>query len=157
MRLVWGTLVLVSALAINWSAGNVNAAGDLANAPITGFREPAKQREIEARFLAAPDAKLAEEHLRILTQAPHIAGSPEDKATAEYVAQQLGMPLLPLTPENAEELLQRVASGGAQLFILSPTSQQVAQAASAAGTASNEAPAPEPAVVASESLDQQEQ
>ena len=88
MRLVWGTLVLVSALAINWSAGNVNAAGDLANAPITGFREPAKQREIEARFLAAPDPKLAEEHLRILTQAPHIAGSPEDKATAEYVAQK---------------------------------------------------------------------
>ena len=31
MRLVWGTLVLVSALVINWSAGNVNAAGDLAN------------------------------------------------------------------------------------------------------------------------------
>jgi N-acetylated-alpha-linked acidic dipeptidase len=40
----------------------------------------------EARFLAVPDAKRAEEHLRILTQAPHIAGSQEDKATAEYVA-----------------------------------------------------------------------
>jgi N-acetylated-alpha-linked acidic dipeptidase len=36
--------------------------------------------------MAVPDPKLAEEHLRILTQAPHIAGSPEDKATAEYVA-----------------------------------------------------------------------
>jgi N-acetylated-alpha-linked acidic dipeptidase len=43
---------------------------------------------LEARFLAVPDPKLAEEHLRILTQAPHIAGSPEDKATAEYVAQK---------------------------------------------------------------------
>jgi adenylate cyclase len=50
-------------------------------------------------------------------------------ATAEYVASQLGMPLLPLTPESAEELLQRVASGGAQLFLLSP----VSQAAQAAG------------------------
>jgi len=36
--------------------------------------------------MAVPDPRLAEEHLRILTQAPHIAGSPEDKATAEYVA-----------------------------------------------------------------------
>ena len=35
-----------------------------------------------------PDPKLAEEHLRILTQAPHIAGSPEDKATADYVAKK---------------------------------------------------------------------
>jgi len=89
MRLVWGTLAVAAAVAIHWPVGNVKAAaGDLANAPITGFREPAKQREIEARFLAGPDAKLAEEHLRILTQAPHIAGSPEDKATAEYVAQK---------------------------------------------------------------------
>jgi N-acetylated-alpha-linked acidic dipeptidase len=38
--------------------------------------------------MAVPDPKLAEEHLRILTQAPHIAGSPEDKATAEYVAKK---------------------------------------------------------------------
>jgi N-acetylated-alpha-linked acidic dipeptidase len=29
---------------------------------------------------------LAEQHLRILTQAPHIAGSAEDRATADYVA-----------------------------------------------------------------------
>jgi N-acetylated-alpha-linked acidic dipeptidase len=43
---------------------------------------------LESRFLAVPDPKLAEEHLRILTQAPHVAGSPEDKATAEYVAKE---------------------------------------------------------------------
>ena len=43
---------------------------------------------METRFLAVPDPKLAEEHLRILTQAPHIAGSPEDKATADYVAKK---------------------------------------------------------------------
>jgi N-acetylated-alpha-linked acidic dipeptidase len=35
-----------------------------------------------------PDPKLAEEHLRTLTQAPHMAGTPEDKATADYVAQK---------------------------------------------------------------------
>jgi N-acetylated-alpha-linked acidic dipeptidase len=56
--------------------------------PIFGFRDPAPEASIEKRFLAVPDPKLAKEHLRILTQAPHIAGSPEDKATADYVAQK---------------------------------------------------------------------
>src|SRR4029077_2482610 len=51
-----------------------------------GFREASAELKAESRFLAVPDPKLAEEHLRILTQAPHIAGSPEDKATADYVA-----------------------------------------------------------------------
>ena len=53
---------------------------------IFGFQDSLKERAVESRFLAVPDPKLAEEHLRILTQAPHIAGSPEDKATADYVA-----------------------------------------------------------------------
>ncbi len=35
-----------------------------------------------------PDAKRAGENLRILTQAPHVAGTPEDKATADFVAQK---------------------------------------------------------------------
>jgi N-acetylated-alpha-linked acidic dipeptidase len=53
-----------------------------------GFRDSVAESAIEARFLAAPEAKLAEEHLRILTQAPHMAGTIEDEATAEYVAQK---------------------------------------------------------------------
>jgi N-acetylated-alpha-linked acidic dipeptidase len=55
---------------------------------LAGFIHSREERAIEARFLAVPDPKLAEEHLRILTQAPHIAGSPEDKANAEYVAKK---------------------------------------------------------------------
>lgn len=55
---------------------------------IFGFRDSAAESALEARFLAVPDPKLAEEHLRILTQAPHMAGTPEDKATADYVAQK---------------------------------------------------------------------
>ncbi len=55
---------------------------------ISGFRDVAAELEVEKKFIAVPDPKLAEEHLRILTQAPHIAGSPEDKATAEYVAKK---------------------------------------------------------------------
>jgi N-acetylated-alpha-linked acidic dipeptidase len=55
---------------------------------IFGFRDVAAEDSIESRFLAVPDAKQAEEHLRILTQAPHMAGTPEDRTTAEYVAQK---------------------------------------------------------------------
>jgi N-acetylated-alpha-linked acidic dipeptidase len=55
---------------------------------IFGFQDSLKEQAVESRFLAVPDPKLAEEHLRILTQAPHIAGSPEDKATADYVAKK---------------------------------------------------------------------
>ncbi|MFY9676923.1 MAG: M28 family metallopeptidase [Terriglobales bacterium] len=55
---------------------------------ITGFRDAAQEQDLEQKFMAVPDPKLAEEHLRILTQAPHVAGSPEDKATADYVAEK---------------------------------------------------------------------
>jgi N-acetylated-alpha-linked acidic dipeptidase len=55
---------------------------------IFGFRDAGAELDLEQRFMTVPDPKLAEEHLRILTQAPHIAGSPEDKGTADYVAQK---------------------------------------------------------------------
>ncbi len=63
-------------------------ARDATTAPIFGFRNSAEETALESRFLAVPDPKLAEEHLRILTQAPHMAGTIEDKATADYVAQK---------------------------------------------------------------------
>ncbi|HEY1659142.1 MAG TPA: M28 family metallopeptidase [Candidatus Sulfotelmatobacter sp.] len=53
---------------------------------IFGFHDVAEENATEARFLAVPDPKLAEEHLRTLTQAPHMAGTVEDKATGDYVA-----------------------------------------------------------------------
>lgn len=55
---------------------------------VFGYRDFSKQAQWDAKFIAVPDPKLAEEHLRILTSAPHVAGSPEDKKTAEYVAQK---------------------------------------------------------------------
>ncbi len=55
---------------------------------IFGFRDSSSEKVSESRFLAVPDPKLAEEHLRVLTKAPHMAGTPEDKATADYVAQK---------------------------------------------------------------------
>ncbi len=44
------------------------------------------EQEIDREFLAVPSAKLAGEHLKTLTAAPHPAASKEDYATAEYVA-----------------------------------------------------------------------
>jgi N-acetylated-alpha-linked acidic dipeptidase len=57
-------------------------------AAIFGFRNAAAQAEMEKRFLAVPSPELAGEHLRVLTAAPHVAGSPEDRATADYVARK---------------------------------------------------------------------
>jgi N-acetylated-alpha-linked acidic dipeptidase len=56
------------------------------SAPIAGFHNSDEEKATESKFLAVPDPKLAEQHLKTLTQLPHIAGSAEDKATADYVA-----------------------------------------------------------------------
>jgi N-acetylated-alpha-linked acidic dipeptidase len=55
---------------------------------IFGYRNPAAELQAEKTFLAVPDPQRAKEHLQILTAAPHVAGSPEDRRTAEYVLQQ---------------------------------------------------------------------
>jgi N-acetylated-alpha-linked acidic dipeptidase len=90
MKLLSATL-LSSAILFSGSATPfaVNEAASSGSAPaIFGFRDATAETATEARFLAVPDPKLAEEHLRILTQAPHMAGTIEDKATADYVAQK---------------------------------------------------------------------
>ena len=55
---------------------------------IFGFRTPAAELQVEKTFMAVPDPKLAKDHLKTLTSAPHVAGSVEDRRTADYV---LGM------------------------------------------------------------------
>jgi N-acetylated-alpha-linked acidic dipeptidase len=79
------------ALIVSGLARTPNRKSSTASAPgggLLGFRDAASESAIEARFLAVPDPKLAEQHLRTLTQAPHMAGTIEDKATADYVAQK---------------------------------------------------------------------
>jgi N-acetylated-alpha-linked acidic dipeptidase len=88
MKLLSGSVLFLALLGSNLRAFDHPNKEEPGSAVISGFRDVAAEQEIEKRFLAAPDPKLAEEHLRILTQAPHIAGSPEDKATAEYVAKK---------------------------------------------------------------------
>jgi N-acetylated-alpha-linked acidic dipeptidase len=58
-------------------------------APIVfGYTDFSTESKIEEKFLAVPDAKLAGQHLKTLTAEPHIASSPEDRKTAEYVAEK---------------------------------------------------------------------
>jgi len=57
-------------------------------AQIFGYTDFSKEAGIEEKFLAVPNAKLAGEHLKTLTAEPHIASSPEDRKTAEYVAEK---------------------------------------------------------------------
>ena len=51
-----------------------------------GFRNAAAEARLDEEFLAVPDAKLAGEELKTLTAQPHLASSPEDLKTAQYVA-----------------------------------------------------------------------
>jgi N-acetylated-alpha-linked acidic dipeptidase len=55
---------------------------------ILGYTDFSKEAGIEEKFLAVPNAKLAGEELKTLTAEPHIASSPEDHKTAEYVAEK---------------------------------------------------------------------
>jgi len=57
-------------------------------AAVFGYSNFAAQEKIEEKFLAVPDARLAGEHLKILTAEPHLAATPEDRKTAEYVARK---------------------------------------------------------------------
>ena len=81
------SVVLLCCLPISVSGGGPQPSAGAQ--PIFGFRDAAAENAAEARFIAVPDPKLAEEHLRTLTQAPHMAGTLEDKATADYVAERV--------------------------------------------------------------------
>ncbi|UWZ82353.1 M28 family metallopeptidase [Occallatibacter riparius] len=57
-------------------------------ASVFGYSDFSKQAKIESKFLAVPDAKAAGEDLKTLTAEPHLAGTPEDQKTAEFVAKK---------------------------------------------------------------------
>ena len=59
-----------------------------ATTQVFGFRDFSRQRQWDQKFITVPDPARAEEHLKVLTAAPHVAGSPEDRKTADYVAQK---------------------------------------------------------------------
>lgn len=66
----------------------VQSSGQVASQSVFGYSNFSEQAKIEENFLAVPDAKMAGQHLKILTAEPHMAATPEDRKTAEYVAQK---------------------------------------------------------------------
>ena len=64
------------------------AAQSPAQPAVFGYADFTAQSRIEEKFLAVPDARLAGQHLKILTSEPHLASTPQDRKTAEYVAQK---------------------------------------------------------------------
>jgi len=81
--------VLLGILCFLPAAGqNQPAQTPAAPTAITGFRDAAAEAQLEKSFIAVPDAKLAGEHLRALTSAPHMTATPEDRKTADYVAER---------------------------------------------------------------------
>jgi N-acetylated-alpha-linked acidic dipeptidase len=78
---------------VSAQANGGNTVGNPSNAlavpdHVFGYRDFTQQAQIDRRFIASPDPNLAEAHLRALTAEPHMAGTPEDRKTAEYVAQK---------------------------------------------------------------------
>jgi len=67
---------------------NAQSPGAVPVPTIFGYNDFTKQSKIDAEFLAVPDAKLAGQHLKILTAKPHMASTKEDYETVEYVAQK---------------------------------------------------------------------
>jgi N-acetylated-alpha-linked acidic dipeptidase len=55
---------------------------------VFGYASFETQARIEEKFLAVPDARLAGEELKTLTAEPHLAATPGDRKTAEYVAEK---------------------------------------------------------------------
>lgn len=86
---LFSTVFLFFALILSGSSTRADGNSPASSSPVIfGFRDATAEQATESRFLAVPDSRLAEEHLRILTKVPHMAGTLEDKATADYVAQK---------------------------------------------------------------------
>ena len=75
-----------SAVLFFTAAGIISAQAPAVPQKVFGFSNFTQEAKWDQAFMAVPDPKLAGEHLKELTKAPHWASSPEDYATAEYVA-----------------------------------------------------------------------
>jgi len=53
---------------------------------VFGYSDFGPESKIEEKFLAVPDSKDAGAELKELTSAPHLAATPEDRKTVEYIA-----------------------------------------------------------------------
>jgi len=83
-------ILLLLPFALLPGARNLQVTPPAPSAPTAsfGYTDLARELRLEEKFLALPEAARAGAHMRVLTSAPHVAGSPEDRKTADYVARQ---------------------------------------------------------------------
>ncbi len=103
-----------------------------ASPAVFGYRDFSAQAGIEEKFLAVPDARLAGEELKTLTAEPHLASSPGDHKTAEYVAQKfraagLATEIVPYRVLLNQPKVQRVEAydPSGKLLMSGPTPEHV--------------------------------
>lgn len=85
MQLVRASFCLLSALVFAPALGR---AQEYAPALPLGYTDFRIETHVEQDFLAVPDAHLAGQHLKTLTSEPHMAATPGDRRSAEYVAER---------------------------------------------------------------------
>ena len=111
------------------------AAGAIAQTAqqVFGYRDFSAEARVEARFLAVPEARLAGQHLKALTAEPHLASSPGDRRTAEYVAAKfreagLETEIVPyrVLLNQPKEVSLEAWDGSGQLLMSGPTPEHVA-------------------------------
>ena len=83
------SLILLAAFSASLVSQSAKPTGQqTGQSEVFGYRDFSKQTKIEEKFLAVPSAKLAGEHLKTLTAEPHLAATPGDRNTADYVAEK---------------------------------------------------------------------
>ncbi len=100
---------------------------------VFGYRDFSHQAKIDQQFLAIPDAKLAQEELKTLTAAPHIAAGKEDYDTALYVAAKFKAAGLDtqIVPYQAwmnlpQEVFLQAKNAEGKILMTGPTREHVA-------------------------------
>jgi N-acetylated-alpha-linked acidic dipeptidase len=81
-------LALLLLAALGSTSRTVESAPPPAAQAVFGYSDFSAESKIEEKFLSIPDARLAGEELKTLTAEPHMAATPEDHKTAEFVAQK---------------------------------------------------------------------
>ncbi len=109
------------------------AAQSTPSSSVLGYHDfAAEEAHTDQTFLAVPDAKLAGEELKTLTAEPHIAASPEDYKTAQYVASKFKEAGLEtsIVPYKAwlnlpKSVKVEAYDGGGKLLMTGPTPEHV--------------------------------
>ncbi len=97
---------------------------------ITGFAatQVAAERRLEAALQAVPDTASARRHARVLAGAPHVAGTPAQTATADYVLRQMHgwgldtarVPFRVYLPYHDSTIVERIAPRRVRLNLDEP-------------------------------------